>query len=584
MVPSPSPSAKFNAVERSVEAESTGRGKNRPMTDASTSSPDVALIDDLNRRLRDLRAPLEEGFLAVGDRLVLAMDEVRGIEAAFAALAGSLESDSLGHTLEQLDKVGAGLSDLAAQGERQEASLKALDAKARDLAAPLMRLRKTTDEVRALAINARVEAAQIDGGSTDFTVFTVEMGRLADQAQAALERLGGELGRLQTMTSEAEGARRGFDHLQGDAFETVIRHVRSSVDRLGAHRRGIAAMAQSVGETSGRVGRQVAEVIGALQVGDITRQRVEHVEEALEAVRGGEDEVIASVSALQSLQLEAAADELERELTRVGDNLAGLRVETKGVRDRSRELFGGGAADSLEGMGERLRQAVELSGRCRAAEAELQDHLAPILQRLKEMLSHIETVRSIEADMRLMGLNATLKCGRLGSKGRTLAVIAQVLRAHAGRTAEDAQQVMRGLAEIADMARSVSSDGARGEDALHVALEGAVEVFGGIEAQFNRAREALATRAEQAGSLLDDCVGRLVPLGEARAGLAGCTAGLTALSSAHGGVSHLSGSGNAHAHLRQSYTMAGERDVHAQFLGERAGEGPVAQTLDDIFF
>jgi len=49
-----------------------------------------------------------------------------------------------------------------------------------------------------------------------------------------------------------------------------------------------------------------------------------------------------------------------------------------------------------------------------------------------------DRLRELEADIRIMGLNTTLECGRLGVPGRPLSAIAQELRDCGSRTASHA--------------------------------------------------------------------------------------------------------------------------------------------------
>jgi hypothetical protein len=65
-----------------------------------------------------------------------------------------------------------------------------------------------------------------------------------------------------------------------------------------------------------------------------------------------------------------------------------------------------------------------------------------------------------------MGLNATLKCGRLGSEGRALSIIAQELRVFANRTADDSAIIMQGLEKLIAGAEAL-----KGEDQAHETVD-----------------------------------------------------------------------------------------------------------------
>lgn len=227
-----------------------------------------------------------------------------------------------------------------------------------------------------------------------------------------------------------------------------------------------------------------------------------------------------------------------------------------------------------------------------AADSQVKQAINDVSAGVLAMAGDIEAIHSIEIDMRIMGLNATLKCGRLGKEGRTLAVIAQELRAYSKKTGEDSQIVFRLLSEASAMGETLTQEEHGG---------------GRIEDIENGIRQALAILSELGHDLSDslDLVGR------------DGAAALSALTSTAQGI-HLHESvpalvtrvaddlealadrldperhGNAQVEqemrelLNQKYTMESERLIHALFAdGQEVQDGkPAAATVDveEFFF
>ena len=528
--------------------------------------------------LAALRAPIEETFTVAGDGMGEALTAMQEISGAFSGLAQTLDADRLSQSIEALGAITGGLAAVSGGGGSD--TLQRLDAMAQLLRAPLGRLRKTIGEVEVLAVNARIEAAQVVAANMDFTVFTREMGRLAELAKVALERMGAELSGLLQLTGTAQDGQLSAQREQGADLDRVARHIGASVTQMTARRRDASDIALRIEVASRDIGDRVGAAILALQTGDITRQRVEHVEEALAGVASGPGAETGPICRLQSLQLREAEADFRRDVDRATNELAALTRDAEAVG----RLGGGSAPSFLSSLGGDLRRAVELLGHSRAVDQGLQEMLLPVSQRVGEMVAHVETVRSIEADLRIMGLNATLKCGRLGLQGRGLGVIAQTLRGHAGRTAEDARQVMDGLSEIASMASALTAGQTSVDDGLVAMLREAAEVFDQVDRGFAEAHDTLTRQSARASERLRAEADRFLAATAMTIGFARCGERLSRLADVLGAPKELDGVLAAFPHLQQTYTMASQRDVHARFTGGQGSTPMAAQTVDDMFF
>ena len=79
-----------------------------------------------------------------------------------------------------------------------------------------------------------------------------------------------------------------------------------------------------------------------------------------------------------------------------------------------------------------------------------------VSQATGRLVGHTSTLRSLEEDIRIMGLNMSLKCGRLGTIGLPLMVIAQELRAYSSHIATESGAVTVHLDRMMAIAKSLS--------------------------------------------------------------------------------------------------------------------------------
>jgi hypothetical protein len=544
---------------------------------------------DLVQRLDATLQPIESGFLDCGQDLAGAAASMRGIARAFAGLSDLLHSENFGQAVDGLATVTGALASVAVGGTSQDA-LTRLDDLVQRVAAPLDRLRKTVGEVEILAVNARIEAAHVVAADTDFSVFTTEMTRLAQLAKATLDKLAAERDALTGLSESAGRLQVDFDRQQSEMLADIKERLGAGMRLVEDRRRAAVQSAQQVEKQSKATEGQLNDVIQALQVGDMARQRVEHVARALETLAGDDNRSHRGrICHLQAVQLKDTERELRQAVGRISDRMADLARGGDTIRATGRDAFASSAgrdAASADGgnsfvhdLARDLRRAADILDGARDADRALHERLEPLSQSVAAMTTHLEAVHNVEAEMRVMGLNATLKCSRLGYQGRALGVIAQALRAHAGRTAEDAGQIMTGLGEIQHVAGDLRSEQARDSDGVVGSLVTAIQTFDEGAHLLASALSALDAEARNSESLLRQAASRLLSDDSVLTTLAECGAILDDAARALGDGA--GGDDSSGDFLRGTYTMASQREAHARILGGGGTGGDTGTAVAD---
>jgi hypothetical protein len=208
---------------------------------------------------------------------------------------------------------------------------------------------------------------------------------------------------------------------------------------------------------------------------------------------------------------------------------------------------------------------------------------------VKVLLDHVEAVREIESNMRLVSLNAAVRCAQLGPRGRALNVIARQLRELTGETVVAAESAMERLGEAAGLAQSFSA-ASSGEAAGQVAWleQEAVSAVGLLETVDKRLSDALAVLGKAgpaAVAKLNDAAARLSSHADISEVMADTLVGLEALAGTPGEIS--AASLPLLARLRKTYTMEAERKIHRERVPEEAAEPEAPEpeaALDDLLF
>lgn len=572
----------------------------------------VQRLDRVAAELDRLHAPTEARFLAFGALLGRAEAVMARVAANLADLAARMSGGEAAGATGRLEEAVAQVVALARGDDGRGETLGGLAAKTAEVTTHLARLRKAIGEVGVLAMNAKIQAAQLPEGHGDMAVFTVEIARLGSLALASVDQTEARLARLRGLLAEASAEAAGFDAAKTAEFDRVRARLQDGLGTLAARRNGAAESAQRVGDRSAEVGRHVAACIGEIQINDIAAQRIAHVSEAIRVLEGVLDParaqgwladvaddrrapVAGAVLRLQAVQLERTREEFGR---RVGDlvaHMGDLAADARGVLDLAVAAFGAraGGASFVGELGEQIGATRDLLQKIDATRRTVRGLMETTSTDFAAMAADLGAIRSIDADMRVMGLNATLRCGRLGRAGVALGVVAQELRACSRRTEEQARHLADALAEAIGLARHLAdderSDDERLSRAASTAMEGSLGALDGLGHALDAALDELQAEVGEIARALDAAAasgdfGR--GFGDA---LATAAAGLDALADEVDPARSDPTQVRAEVErlLRDHYTMDSERMVHDLFADDTVARPPpgaaAADDFDDVF-
>lgn len=437
------------------------------MSTPASSASVRRLAADLARPRQDI----ESAFVAVGARLTEGAALLNTLSKLFEALPGALGGSDVEEATTHLNAVALRAEELAATFGQEKADLERLVDVVNAANSPIADLKRAVKMMGIVSVNARVTAAGIVGDSDDFDVFTTDIATLSDSASQTIQAFAQVYRQLTTEVDRAVTQRARFEAAHAD----TLTHLGTSLaDTLTALSQQRATALESSAET-GRVSRQIVGRIGsavmALQVGDATRQRIEHVEAGLAALAQLLDgqvafeqtiepdqrgRAVAAIAALEQSQLSQTAASFAQELDQANQALSALAADADNFMARSRD-FGGderGQSSAIASLSAQLRTAVTILSDFDAERAKLETVATAVQSTVKTLLEHVEAVQEIEANMRLVSLNAAVRCAQLGPRGASLTVIATQLRELTSETVVAAEAAMTRLDESSSLAGS----------------------------------------------------------------------------------------------------------------------------------
>jgi hypothetical protein len=568
-------------------------------------TPTAAVLRQTADAVSRTFAPCERSCLDVGARLGDAIPVLSDLSGLFQELSQSLEGEQLraaGFDLQTVsDQIEATAKDLS--GESQAlADLVALN---QAIAERIANLSENGRTISMLVFNVKIEAASLSGLGEDMRGFVEGLHQLAQRAQQALNEYRLTHGRLYDLLHASSEAQKRFQESHQARLLSIAGEIAASVAAVEDRRRETAEALSEIGSRSQRVGAQIGQCVVALQVGDSTCQRVEHVRGALHLAAQGlelgaaddawaasygtsdretRNAAIAGICRLQSRQLGAALADFANEMETIAAALQGLLADADELATCERTLFGsgGGGGDSfLETLEHRLESARAIMEECRQARAIVDSAAATVSATMADLDQRTANLSEIIIDVTMIGTNALLKSSRLGDCGKGLSVIAQELRSYAAKIVEGVEALPAALREVAAFVERFAERGrARGADylnALDRRMLSAIEPFKANGKAMTDALMRLERETTTVGALLGEAARRLAgDRGDIGTSLRNAIAEIDSLAAGIGGAEEwpVGCDDGLDGLLREAYTMACERQIHDAFLGEVASDAP----------
>ncbi|MCB8836449.1 hypothetical protein [Aurantimonas sp. VKM B-3413] len=524
-------------------------------------------------------AAIEQIFLGLGERLLTCLGVLGEMQSAFAAVTEAHASPEVASAEAAIRNLVGECLHLVDRLHQERMLIQRLTRALRTAAPRIDDLRQTVAMISAIAINARVTAAGMrNEGNSELAVFTDDVLELAQRASSVVGELQKGQSRLRTLLVNAAARSEAFEQNFRNATEHLRERIEADLAGAVGERDQAANVGSSAASISKAVAQEVSTIVASMQIGDNTRQRLEHVSAGL-AVVDDEPAAAPTILRLQLAQLENTRDHLVEETGRIRDAILVLsRRIDRSFKTLKNELKQGSGS---EGPGTK-RLAADIS---RAAEeltvSETEHrHVEALAQTVSddvEMFSACSSeMRTLEFEMRLVSLNTAVTCSKLGQEGKALGVVSLQMRDLVGEMVTRSESVAEALSELGTGAAELAELRAASEESSMAKLiadaerslgllqtaDGKLQTVGTVLGELG---DRVASLTSDAGAALGRLDGLVEELDAIEADLAGDVADETA------GVPALSEEEQAlFARLRASYTMEVERQIHDGLLGTPA--------------
>ncbi|MDR3493626.1 MAG: hypothetical protein P4L82_03395 [Ancalomicrobiaceae bacterium] len=536
---------------------------------------DAALFQYVDRELEKARAEIEQRFLAGGAALAAAYDLVGELLAALDGAVAAFSDESARLAAERLKDAVAELGRSTVTEERRLAELGAMANVGTSISPMIKDMQAILEYIGVCASATRVTGA----GSNEFVGFADDITNYVAAAEGEVDRFAARLEHIQLRLHSVGTESGRAVRLMAETIPSLSTTLIDAAAAIAQRRHELEKIAGRAATLVNGVKTKVASVLSSLQIGDVTRQRIEHVQAGMRHVlaeRGDQAELLGLHAAAHQLfgglvrSLQADFREQTRQIVSTMHSL-GHDAEAILVFHRSIDHSGqAGARDPMQAVETGVTAArglvVEIAAAQRRA-VEARDAAWGLATELLDDMGRIGNLRNVRDDIRCLAINAFLRCARMGAKGRAVGVIATEMNTAAERLGHAADSILKRVADIRTQADRLSGGEARPNIAGE--LNDVAATLRAANASTGSHLEVIARQGGAVVARIDGIVAELdfgKSLGEAleacasalRLGQSAAAAGPAATDNAL--IKQFSEYQYAH------YTMASERDVHRAIL------------------
>lgn len=430
-------------------------------------------LADAITSIEQVSSRIETTFAQVGGQLGQGHTIFQGLNESLNALSGELSGAEIGDASAAMQDIARQLDELAKALPAERALLDRLRITVTESGGLLKQLAKHVGMIMIIARSAKIESASLDGDRGNFVAFTQEAFDLGKAVQLSIEGCVRDQQLLAVAVETAWSRQSEFERRHGMQIGASTGDLRSAVVDLERQRKNSVQVAELASGSARTISDVVGRSIVLLQAGDSTRQRLEHVCEALQSADAVKPSLVPEMTEgggalarlivlLEAVQLKDAQQEFEAGIGEIVRSLSSIISEVSLLIERGRSLHGGkdGDASFLSRVRATLSQASNLIAMCENEGRSIDEALSVVEGTLVKFRDAIASLSESITDITLIGMNASLKAGHLGNRGRAFVVIANEMKVtadHMSGVASRLEPLLVGIGGAADELRATRS-------------------------------------------------------------------------------------------------------------------------------
>ncbi len=447
------------------------------------------LLQEVDADLKLVTKSSEGEFLAIGEKLQHFYQRADGIAKISQSVARSISGDQTAKVIKDFQAIVRRMRAMEAESDQSSQTMQELLDILGTLRQQLAAFQNIVRSLRMLCISIRIQSARIELEEFGFDSLADDVGTLAEEVENRCERLLQRAEALAQILGDAVARARTLETQQKAQVQTILSDTSKSLKGITEKHRRSAKGAETLATRYAGIGQSIGNIVMSLQIHDLTRQRVEHAQEALEKItaklkpntskdagdasttqtgrpqpQAPVDETLlaqaGAISELQIAQVQHARDELVAAVETIMANLQGVGDLVAEIVQETQALNGAADTsdhDSLAELEAGFASIVQALSSYNAANQELAAVTSSVGATLQQMAVFSSDIEAIGIKIKLIALNAIIKSAHFGDKGATLSVLAEAIHDLSVDTCARTETVHQNIDVIMNSSKALGS-------------------------------------------------------------------------------------------------------------------------------
>ena len=415
--------------------------------------------------LEAARSQVVQRFQEGGTALLSVTDGLNRLLSSLDSVTNTLDTSEGSDAAADLRSTVNSLADLPSAGKARHDALTSLASTGYSLRKHVADMQETMRYLRTFAVTVKITGA----GLPEFAGFAQE---ILERIYSGTEEVNGFAAHVDKLEKKVKVALTTGTNLAKSCAETVPEVASALQDearKIAEHRQHLATMVRDVSDIARGIQGKLASTLTALQIGDVTRQRIAHVqgtfallEDFLDGPEGGNLDADARkrlenvIHHLTAAQMSDMCKDFRRDSQTVVKTIASFDQDMQEILRLRDRMKGPGEGNVMRTLESGVSSAHEIVQQVDGATQQADQVRQSTLDTAATLLESIGNIRAVKTDIHYMALNTNLRCSRLGEAGKSINVVTAELRIFAGKLDESADAIVDGLPVLEAAAGNVT--------------------------------------------------------------------------------------------------------------------------------
>lgn len=423
------------------------------ITSRSAPRPDCLYrLHEAVEDLSQLTSGTEGDFLAIGEKLRDFYSRTKEVSNLSASITERMIGSEVTEAMEGLQGIFDRIGLLDGESGRGREALTSILERFAGVRSHLQGFEKTVRNLHILCNFIKIESARSGRKDTGFETLADDVKKLAESIESQSGLFLDQSAALMAIIDQNLEKFRIFEDRQHQQAGRILNNAVANLAAMREKHHNSTKALKTLSVRWDELSRNFGKVVSSVQFHDITRQRIEHVRDALseltEPLQGsgagengkkgksnsgidtGRITLVADTCELQAVQLRHARDELVTAVRTIIENTRNIVRNVKEMTDETGLLVGVNGNDGrsffadLEGG---LASLISAVSDYVSVNRELSAALFRVTGTVEKMSSFVNEIEKIGLRMKMVALNASVHAAHIGEEGLGLGILADAL-------------------------------------------------------------------------------------------------------------------------------------------------------------